>query len=387
MTWLAKAMQRLGMSRRPSPSTLFEPDHGMLQPTTQDTWAAIDELSQVVKNNPEAVEIYLALGNLFRSQGEIERAVQIRNSLIVRHGLDPALKARAWYQLGRDFRRGGLLDRALSAFEQARNLAGDKPSILLEMARLAADSGEFETAADYYQTLGRPLEQAHYLVMQARELRKNDESSAPAKGRKLIQRALKAYPGSVEAWIELVVHVFLGGDEQEFSSMISEALDRVEPRLRFLLLEGLIQVCPPREQADWPPVEAPDASALGDHHRMLLSAVDAIETCEPDVVLMFYAAWMLLLCGLESQARVWLEKCLMLQHDFWLARVELFSLARREQALTPSFNTQLDYFIDRARGLKRFVCSACGLKRESIFFLCPKCSTWHSIVFRTTWTP
>jgi lipopolysaccharide biosynthesis regulator YciM len=387
MTWLARAMQRLGLMRPSSSSTPFEPDHGVLQPT-QDTWAAIDELSQVVKNNPESVEIYLALGNLFRSQGEIERAVQIRNSLIVRHGLDPALKARAWYQLGRDFRRGGLLDRALSAFEQARNLAGDKPSILLEMARLAADSGEFEAAADYYQTLDRPLEQAHYLVMQARELRGNGDPTSITKGRRLIQRALKVYAASVEAWIELVVHVFLGGNQQEFSAIIAEGLHRVEPPLRFLLLEGLIQVCPPREQTEWLPTdEASETAMLGDHHRMLLSAVEAVEACEPDVVLMYYAAWMLLLCGLESQARVWLEKCLMLQHDFWLARVELFSLGRREQGLTPSFNAQLDYFIDRARGVKRFVCSACGLKRESIFYLCPKCSTWHSIVFRTTWTP
>ena len=88
----------------------------------QDTRAAIEELSQVVKNDPEAVEIYLALGSLYRSQGEIERAIQIRNSLIVRPGLDREFKARAWFELGRDFRRAGFLDRAQMAFDEARSL-------------------------------------------------------------------------------------------------------------------------------------------------------------------------------------------------------------------------------------------------------------------------
>jgi len=59
-------------------------------PVSRDTQAAIAELAQVVKSNPDAVEIYLALGNLYRSHGEIERAVQIRHNLIVRPTLDPA---------------------------------------------------------------------------------------------------------------------------------------------------------------------------------------------------------------------------------------------------------------------------------------------------------
>jgi lipopolysaccharide biosynthesis regulator YciM len=32
--------------------------------------------------------------------------------------------------------------------------------------------------------------------------------------------------------------------------------------------------------------------------------------------------------------------------------------------------------------MKRFVCSHCGLKREQIFYVCPRCQAWHSIRFR-----
>ena len=78
----------------------------------------------------------------------------------------------------------------------------------------------------------------------------------------------------------------------------------------------------------------------------------------------------------------WLEKALVLSPEFWLARLDLFELAKSRQVLTPFFEEQLDFFIGRARHLRRFICSQCGLKRESIFFICPRCRSWHSIVFR-----
>ena len=111
-----------------------------------DTRAAIDELSQVVRNNSEVVEIYLALGSLYRSQGEIERAIQIRNNLIVRPGLATEFKARAYLELGQDFRRGGFLDRAAKALEQAERLGGRTAKLLLERARLAAQANAYEQA-------------------------------------------------------------------------------------------------------------------------------------------------------------------------------------------------------------------------------------------------
>ena len=77
-------------------------------PASRDTLAAIGELSRLVRDNPDLVEIYLALGNLYRAQGEIERAVHIRTSLMVRPGLEARVKARTLFELGRDYRRGGL---------------------------------------------------------------------------------------------------------------------------------------------------------------------------------------------------------------------------------------------------------------------------------------
>ena len=123
-------------------------------PPSRDTLAAIGELSRAVKANPDAVELYLALGNLYRAQGETERAVSIRSGLIERGDLPVDITAKVYFELGRDYKRAGFMDRALNALEQARDIAGNQPPIISELARLAAESGEYEAAADLYAMLG-----------------------------------------------------------------------------------------------------------------------------------------------------------------------------------------------------------------------------------------
>lgn len=346
----------------------------------QDTRAAIEELSQVVKNNPEAVEIYLALGSLYRSQGEIERAIQIRNSLIVRPGLDPEFKARAWFELGRDFRRGGFLDRAESAFAQARELIGETEEIHLEVARLAAERSSFREAADAYGRLDQPLPRAHYLVRYAQECyREGDES----RGQKALKQAVKAYPGAVEAWLESIVQAYRHGSAAKVASSLKNALEEVEPGIRFVLLEGLYQEVVKaermREQGSGDAHEWTDACATKD---LVEAVIPQLEALEPDVLLYYYGSRLLLKKRDVDQAMNWFEKTLVLYPDFWLARLELFELSQNEQTFTKFFKQQLRFFMDRAREVRRFYCGRCGLKRDTLFFVCPRCRSWHSIKFR-----
>lgn len=237
---------------------------------SQDTLAAINELSQAVKNDPDAVEIYLALGNLYRSQGEIERAVHIRNNLIVRPGLDPRFKAKAWYELGRDYKRGGMVDRALTAFEEARKLWGDSQLLDKELARLAADSGEHERAARYYEQLGQSVPQAHHLVRLARQALASGDGSA---ANKWLTKALKVCPGAVEAWQVRLSHACRRGNWSTFGSLLKEAMTDIEPGLRFLLLENLFEdvrtMAPPSlpEQAGSPSSETNAPPCPGTVHR------------------------------------------------------------------------------------------------------------------------
>ena len=73
---------------------------------------AIDAFIEVVKLDPETIELHYALGSLFRRRGEIDRAVRIHNYLLSRADLPAAERANALAELGQDYLNGGMIDRA-----------------------------------------------------------------------------------------------------------------------------------------------------------------------------------------------------------------------------------------------------------------------------------
>jgi lipopolysaccharide biosynthesis regulator YciM len=79
---------------------------------------AIEEFTKAVQINSNTVETYIALGNLFRSKGEVGRAIRIHNSIILRPTIDREIKIQALYNLGLDFKKAGFIKRAISSFEE-----------------------------------------------------------------------------------------------------------------------------------------------------------------------------------------------------------------------------------------------------------------------------
>ena len=78
---------------------------------------AIEEFTKAVQINSNTVETYIALGNLFRSKGEVGRAIRIHESIILRPTVDRETKVQALYNLGLDFKKAGFIKRAISSLE------------------------------------------------------------------------------------------------------------------------------------------------------------------------------------------------------------------------------------------------------------------------------
>lgn len=347
---------------------------------SQDTQSAIAELSRVARSHPDAVEIYLALGNLYRSSGEIERAVQIRQNLIVRPGLDPETRAKTWFELGKDFKRGGFIDRAMGAFDEARKIAGDSPAIVEELARLAAAAGDFERAAKFYGKLGQSIPQTHYMVRLAQDYFADGSDTV---GFRWLRKAVKVFPGSLEAWLELMHQDLVQRNWTDLGRHMDKALPSVKADQRFVLLEGVLEASRMHGGTDVSTFDTDKPFQYHPAEEVTRALLPVLERQKPDLLIYFYAAWMQ--CSFDVEAsRRWLEKTLVLNPEFWPARLELLSLDKDNQELTSSFSSQLVFFVDRARHLKRFVCRDCGLKREQVFFCCPRCRSWHSIKYRTT---
>jgi lipopolysaccharide biosynthesis regulator YciM len=77
---------------------------------------AIESFIEVVKVDPQTIDLHFALGSLFRRQGEIDRAIRMHQNLLDRPDLPRDRREAATFELAQDFHRAGLLDRAEDLF-------------------------------------------------------------------------------------------------------------------------------------------------------------------------------------------------------------------------------------------------------------------------------
>jgi lipopolysaccharide biosynthesis regulator YciM len=77
---------------------------------------AIESFIEVVKVDPQTIDLHFALGSLFRRQGEVDRAIRMHQNLLDRPDLPADKRTTATFELAQDFHRAGLLDRAEELF-------------------------------------------------------------------------------------------------------------------------------------------------------------------------------------------------------------------------------------------------------------------------------
>lgn len=73
---------------------------------------AVDAFINALEVNSETLETHIALGNLLRKRGEVDRAIRIHQNLLARPSLPRAQVHQAHLELARDYISAGLLDRA-----------------------------------------------------------------------------------------------------------------------------------------------------------------------------------------------------------------------------------------------------------------------------------
>lgn len=86
---------------------------------------AIESFIEAARNDPQTVELYFALGSMFRRRGETDRAIRVHLNLIEREDLKQEQRLNALAELGQDYLKAGLLDRAEEVFVKLRGTERD----------------------------------------------------------------------------------------------------------------------------------------------------------------------------------------------------------------------------------------------------------------------
>lgn len=125
---------------------------------------AIEVFIRMLEAEGENVEIHLALGSLFRQRGEVDRSIRIHQNLIARPTLTGSQRGHVLLELGLDYMRSGLYDRAEKIFLDLVEMRAYAERALRELLQIYQQEKEWDNAIDTARRLasqtGEPQHQA-----------------------------------------------------------------------------------------------------------------------------------------------------------------------------------------------------------------------------------
>ncbi len=324
---------------------------------------AIEAFIEVVKVDPETVELHFALGSLFRRRGETERAIRMHRNLVDRSDLPPDQKLQAMFELGQDYLKAGLLDRAEETFSKMRDTtyANSALRFLLEIFQQEKDWDKaIETARQIEKHSGDSWQKEianYYCELAATELTHSRPEAALA----YLDEALKANRKCVRAHVILGQHLFALG---EYAAAI-EAWKRIEqhqPTYLALIAEPMI-----------------------DAYRRLGNKAEGLTLIRG--YLASYASLNLLdvafQATLEEEGA---DAAYRLVRDELKRNPTLLGLDRLLEARLVTALPEQRHDIEmvkslvqsHTRRLSRYRCDNCGFKARQFYWQCPACQGWET---------
>ncbi|MCC8194761.1 MAG: hypothetical protein LIP28_08975, partial [Deltaproteobacteria bacterium] len=75
---------------------------------------------------------------------------------------------------------------------------------------------------------------------------------------------------------------------------------------------------------------------------------------------------------------------LVVQPDFWAARLQSLALSVQKYDLPQTVSLQVRYLANELKYIRRFTCTVCGFRENRVFYRCRRCGSWHSLAFRVS---
>ncbi|MCW8902468.1 lipopolysaccharide assembly protein LapB [Sedimenticola sp.] len=202
---------------------------------------AIDVFIKMLEVDSDTVETHLALGNLFRRRGEVDRAIRIHQNLIARPMLNREQRAQALLELGQDYMKAGLFDRAESLFNELGEMNMFQAQALENLLTIYQEERDWDKCLQVAKQLGqrtgksRRKECAHYycelaeeaqfrkdLIKTSQLLKKAQQSDEDCVRATILQGKIEAMNGSPKNAIRTLRQV-----EKQDPAYLSEVLPAI----------------------------------------------------------------------------------------------------------------------------------------------------------------
>lgn len=120
-----------------------------------DREQAIQEFLAAVEVSKEALDAYFALGDLLRSNGEIDKAITIHQSIIARENLDEQVRIKALKELAMDYDGGGFIDKAIESYKDLLKINKEDEAVVESLCVIFEGTEEWDEAIKYRTLLSK----------------------------------------------------------------------------------------------------------------------------------------------------------------------------------------------------------------------------------------
>lgn len=326
---------------------------------------AIEVFLQIAEIDKQTVETHLALGNLFRRRGETDRAIRVHQNLIARANLTSEQKSLALLELGEDYMRAGLLDRAETLFTDLVGIDAHAPAASRHLIAICQQERDWK----------RAIEHARHLQTIT------GESQA-----ELVSQFLS----------ELAEHAVAKQDAIQAKAYLTEAVTVAPLSVRPRLIEGRLA----HERQDW--VRAANAYERAVENDIeylpiaLAPLLDALEHLDRrESIDAMLDEWMRRYPGIspvikmtrrvrerdgdQAAIRFLAERLRKKPSVRGLSELVELQLAGLQGAAREQLEQLRDLLKQLLDGQALFRCSRCGFGARSHHWQCPGCKSWSTI--------
>lgn len=326
---------------------------------------AIDVFVQMLEVDSETVETHLALGNLFRRRGEVDRAIRIHQNLIARPALTRDQRGQALLELGQDYMRAGLYDRAENLFNELGEMNIHQVPALENLHVIYQQEKDWEkclTVAKKLEMLTKKSlakERAHYFCELAEEaksrrdmkqasihLRKAHSSDADCVRASLMQAEIAATIGSCKSAVTAYQKV-----AKQDPAFIGEMLPS---------MIGCYQ--------------------LSGHQQELVHYLRGLAEKHPSIAPVLALVDLIKVDKGDEAARQYLTEYLQRHPDLLgVERLITLDLQKSSGAAEESLQILKDIIGKILENRPAYQCSSCGFGAKALHWQCPGCKSWSSI--------
>jgi len=331
---------------------------------TDQSDKAINAFTELVAVDRDTVEIHVTLGNLFRSNGEVDRAIKIHQNLLARPNLTRPQRNMAIAELASDYMKAGLHDRAEKLYREMTKIKGEGLVAYQRLLDLYIAEKSWYEACECAQVLYSRGEPDSSLILS--HCHCEIASTALASGniklaRANLNKAREIDQNCVRAGL-LLIELYLNTDDYSAARKLLQQLIKQNPEYIVLYIEPAKSIYLHKREYKVYQNFLEHQYQQNPSNRLAIALLEHFTNNNQ-----------------IEKARDFLEQILRKSPSFEAFDFALRFLKSEPEQLSETWKSLSEFLKNMQNRKIEYTCSNCGYGSHAIQWNCPSCNSWSTM--------